>query len=359
MSTQRTDPVRPAGKPLPQEEMDHLTLILGGHIFFQTLAAAVQLNLFSLLSEHGRLTLPAIAKHLGIEEKPARILLLGCTSLRLLGKDGDAYFNTPVAQQLLTRETPGNIVAIVEWQHFINYRPMYFFYDAIKANGNVGLDVIDGPANTLYERLTRHPELEKIFQDAMKAISVQANAMLADREKVDLSHVKHLVDVGGGNGTNIITLARQYPALRASVFDSPTVCEIARQNIAAHGHSDRLDAVPGNCFTDPFPKGADCIVFCHFFTIWSEEKNRQLLRKCYEALPPGGTAVLFQMLQHDDGTGPLTAAMGSPYFLALATGEGMLYTGAEYETWMREAGFSSVKTQRLPRDHGAVIGRKG
>ena len=51
--------------------------------------------------------------------------------------------------------------------------------------------------------------------------------------------------------------------------------------------------------------------------------------------------------------------MGSPYFLTLATGEGMLYTWREYEQWMREAGFETVKVQRLIRDHGAIIGVKG
>ncbi|MBN2294095.1 MAG: hypothetical protein JXM70_16835, partial [Pirellulales bacterium] len=59
-----------------------------------------------------------------------------------------------------------------------------------------------------------------------------------------------------------------------------------------------------------------------------------------------------------DETGPLSAAMGSPYFLTLATGAGMLYTWQEYENWMREAGFSSVSRQELPRDHGAIVGRK-
>jgi SAM-dependent methyltransferase len=356
MSTPQAGPHTPGADPFSPEEIDRLYLVLGGHIFFQTLSAAVQLDLFSLLAERGPLTRAQIASRLGVADKPVRILLLGCTALGLLRKEGEAYANSPVAQHFLTRQAPGNLLSIVEWQHFINYRPMYFFHDAIKADRNVGLDVLDGPGNTLYERLTRHPRLEKIFQDAMKAISVQANAMLA--ALVDLSHVKHLVDVGGGNGTNIITLARKYPALRAAVFDSPSVCEIARQNIAAAGLSDRLDAVPGNCFVDPFPKGSDCILFCHFFTIWSEEKNRLLLRKCYEALPPGGSVILFNMLQRDDETGPLSAAMGSPYFLTLATGEGMLYTGKEYEAWMREAGFAAVKTQLLPRDHGAITGTK-
>jgi precorrin-6B methylase 2 len=171
--------------------------------------------------------------------------------------------------------------------------------------------------------------------------------------------VKHLVDVGGGDGTNIIALARRWPSLRATVFDSPTVCEIARKNIAASELAGRLDAVPGECFADPFPKDADCLMFCHFFTIWGEAKDRELLRKCHDSLPPGGKAIIFNMMQHDDETGPLSAAVGSPYFLSLATGLGMLYTWREYETWMRDAGFRSVQRHKLLRDHGLIVGTKG
>jgi len=64
------------------------------------------------------------------------------------------------------------------------------------------------------------------------------------------------------------------------------------------------------------------------------------------------------MMQNNDGTGPLTAALGSPYFLTLATGEGMLYTWNEYQTWMKGAGFSKTKKIKLLRDHGAIIGVK-
>ena len=99
-------------------------------------------------------------------------------------------------------------------------------------------------------------------------------------------------------------------------------------------------------------------MFCHFFTIWGEEKDRELLKKCHDSLPSGGKVIIFNMMQHDDETGPLSAAVGSPYFLALATGLGMLYTWGEYESWMRDAGFHTVERHKLLRDHGLIVGTK-
>ena len=37
----------------PDDERDRFYLVLGGHIFFQTLAAAVELDLFTLLKRDG------------------------------------------------------------------------------------------------------------------------------------------------------------------------------------------------------------------------------------------------------------------------------------------------------------------
>lgn len=335
---------------------DNLYKVMGGHIYFQTLATAVQFDLFSMLARRKAMTLSQVAAELGIGEQPARILLLGCATLRLLRKRGEYYSNTWLASRLLDRAQPGNIAPVVLWQHFINYRAMARFFEAAKAGANVGLAEFQGTENDLYGRLTHHPDLEKIFQDAMESISVQSNRMLA--ESVDFSRFRHVLDVGGGNGSNIIELARHHPSLRATVFDSPTVCRIARENILKAGFADRLGAAEGDAFLDEFPAGVDVILFAHFMTIWSPEKNRTLLHKACRSLPAHGAAIVFNMMQRNDGTGPLSAAMGSPYFLTLATGEGMLYTWNEYAAWMKEAGFSRVLTHRLVRDHGVVIGIK-
>ncbi|MBP7830156.1 MAG: methyltransferase domain-containing protein [Kiritimatiellae bacterium] len=347
---------RLAEATLLKRTSDNLYRVMGGHIYFQTLAAAVRFDLFSLLARRKAMTLAQVAEELGLGEQPARILLLGCTALRLLRKRRENYSNTWLAARLLDRAQPGNIVPVVLWQHFINYRAMAHFFDAAKAGSNTGLTEFGGTESTLYGRLTHDPDLESIFQAAMESISVQSNRMLAGA--VDFSRVRHLLDVGGGNGSNIIELARCYPSLRATVFDSPTVCRIARENIRKAGYADRLAAVEGDGFLDEFPAGVDAILFAHFMTIWSAEKNKALLQKACRTLPPHGVAIVFNMMQHNDGTGPLSAAMGSPYFLTLATGEGMLYTWNEYATWMNEAGFSRILTHRLVRDHGVVIGIK-
>ncbi len=202
-----------------RRQVEKFYLIMSGHIYFETLSAAVEFNLFGLLSKHRRLSCPEIARHLGIAEKPARILLLGCTALGLLRKRGTLYSNSRVAGRLLVPGVPGNVVSIVQWQHHINYRPMHRFYDAIKANRNVGLDELEGDEGTLYERLAHNSRLEAIFQNAMEGISVQANAMFA--RFVDLSNVRHLVDVGGGNGANALALAAKYPRLQPTYSTSP------------------------------------------------------------------------------------------------------------------------------------------
>ncbi len=342
---------------LPSSEAEtRLQWVFGGHILFQTLRTAVQLGIFDLLEREGPLTRQEIAARLELAEQPVRIVLLGLSATGILTKDGERYANTAAASTYLVRTSPKKITAYVELQHRVMYKGLWWLLESVRKFCNLGLKEFPGEEPTLYQRLAHDPELEQIFQEAMQELSRQANPALVDN--LDLSQVRHLVDIGGGDGTNAIALAKRFPHLYATVFDSPTVCQIARTNIARAGLDKRIDAVAGNCFTDPLPPG-DAYLFCHFFTIWSPAKDRALLSKCYQALPPGGQVILFNMMQRDDETGPLTAALGSPYFLAIATGEGMLYTWGEYESWLREAGFQDICRQSLPLDHGVIVGRKG
>src|SRR3989338_2515430 len=158
---------------LLKNQIDRFHMILGGHIFFETLRTAAKLDLFTLLYERKSLTREEIRKILNIEDQPLRIILFGLTSVKLLKKKGDQYSNTKIAEICFSRHSSRNVLACIEWQHQINYRPLYHLFESVKENTNVGLNELEGTELTLYERLEHNPSLEVIFQDAMQQLSIQ------------------------------------------------------------------------------------------------------------------------------------------------------------------------------------------
>jgi precorrin-6B methylase 2 len=253
-------------------------------------------------------------------------------------------------------DSPQNLVDILGWQALIVYPGEMDFLESLRRNTNIGLGRFPGQENNLYQRLAHDPALEKVFHAAMSSLSRSANAILA--KAIDFSGMKHVVDGGGGDGTNAIALARAHLHLRITVFDVPSVCELARTNFAKAGLADRLGVHAGNLFATPFPSGIDSILFAHMMTIWSLEKDTLLLKRAYEALPAGGRVIIFNMMSNDEEDGPITTALGAPYFLSIATGEGNLYAWREYEECLTKAGFKQTQRLALPRDHGALVGTK-
>jgi ubiquinone/menaquinone biosynthesis C-methylase UbiE len=340
-------------KELLEQDAKPITDIMFGIYYFQYLAAAIELDLFTLLSREPGLTRQGIASRLDLQENPTRILLLGCGSIGLLRKEGDRYYNAPAADRFLSKDRPGNFAPAVRMVNHIAYRPMACFYEALKANTNVGLREIPGSAPTLYMRLSENPRLEAIFHEMMGGISEQGAAALV--EALDLSRHRNLLDVGGAEAVNAMALARRWPELHLTILDLPSVAENTRARIQAQGLSDRVTAVGLDCFTDELPKGFDGIMFSRFLGIWSEDKIRGLLAKAGRALHPGGSLFLVETIQDDDEMGGPYAAHLSAYFLTLASGEGMIRTWAEWTKWMEEAGFRSPSRRSLPGNPEHII----
>lgn len=340
------------------QEANNFLKIFGGHILFQTLYSAVELGLFELLSANSKHNREEISDFIKIQKQPTRILLVGLVSSGIIVRDGDGYYSTSsvTIDETLKSNSPKNLISYIKLQHHVMYKGMFHFLESLKEYKNVGLKEFPGTEATLYGRIGHDPELKKIFQLAMQEISIRDRAELVD--SLDLSDTNYLVDIGGGNGTNVISLAKRFKNLKASIFDLGPVGELAFKNIRENELEDRVNFISGNGFSDNLPENTDAVLLAHFCTIWSEEKNKFLFNKIYKNIKPGGKIILFNMMQNDDETGPLTVALGSPYFLTIATGEGMLYTWSEYKTWLEEVGFKDIQFKKLPSTHGIIIGTK-
>lgn len=333
----------------PTLDEEGLAAIATGHTAFQMLWAATEFDLFSLLSQRGSLSLEEIGVELALERQPADILMQGLLSLRLVVKRGERYVNAPVSERRLVRGKPECLIPLLGWQHHIVFKGLLDFADSLRENRNVGLRHFEGRGATIYERISSDPDLETIFHKSLSCLSSQANREMA--EVANLAGTKHLVDLGGGDGTNAINLVKRHPGLKATVFDGATVVDGARKKIEAEGFAGRVGVHPGNFFADPFPAGADAFLLGHILTIWSSERNTELLRKCRRALPAGGRVLVYNMVANDEGDGPLMCTMGSAYFQCIATGEGKLYRGSEIEGWLRDAGFATITRTPLPMAH--------
>lgn len=109
----------------------------------------------------------------------------------------------------------------------------------------------------------------------------------------DWGALGHVVDVGGGNGTLLIALLTEYPALRGTVVDLPDVAENARKMLAAAGLADRGDAVAGDFFGS-LPAGAEGYLLCSVLHQWSDEEARAILRNCASAAAEDGAVFVIE-----------------------------------------------------------------
>ncbi len=167
--------------------------------------------------------------------------------------------------------------------------------------------------------------------------------------------VSRLLDVGGGSGSLSIGVASRNPSVSVTLMDLAPVCAIARRHIAEYGLSASIQTLPGSMF-DPLPRGFDGMMFGNVFHDWSWETCRDLARRSFGALEPGGTVFLHEMLLWPKKDGPLTVAAFSMDMLVHELGK--QFTQKELESLLQDVGFVDVHTTPTFGHYSMVMGKK-
>jgi precorrin-6B methylase 2 len=320
---------------------------------FKTLAAAVDMDLFTRLSTTP-MTSAELARWFRIDERPAEMLLTGCAGLGLLTKQNGRYCNTQLSEQFLVR---GSHYYFGGFVNMLNRR-LYAGWDKLSEAISTNRPTTWNPdkQKSLFEG--SDPAMMQTFWQAMHSLSIFTARVLADA--VDFSHFRKVLDVGGGSAAYDIELCLRHPNLSATVFDLPFVTEIANERILEAGLKDRITVASGDFFADPkYPPDHDVILLSMIMHDWSEQEDRVILQKCYEALPRGGAVVINELLVNDEKTGAAPAALMSLNMLIETVG-GRNYTAAEYRAWLEDIGFRNVQVVNFDAAgaNGAVVGHK-
>src|SRR5205823_13510768 len=104
--------------------------------------------------------------------------------------------------------------------------------------------------------------------------------------------------IGTSEGCVPVQLALRHPHLSGGGFDLPAVAPVFAKHVTSAVLTDRLRFYPGDFFTDALPT-ADVLVMGHILHDWSLDEKLMLLRKAYEALPPGGALIVYASITAD------------------------------------------------------------
>jgi hypothetical protein len=141
---------------------------------------------------------------------------------------------------------------------------------------------------TYYEDLSANPRLRASFDAFMAAYSSPFTSVVAGR---DWSGVRHVVDVGGGNGAVLAGVLLANPGLRSTLVDLPAAVEAAAHTFAGAGLGDRSATVAGSFF-EPLPAGGDAYLLSNVLNDWPDRDAVRILRRCGEAAGKHGSVVV-------------------------------------------------------------------
>jgi predicted O-methyltransferase YrrM len=328
---------------MPAQPTDLVDSIASGYRDTQILLTANRLGLFSALTEGARSS-DQLAVTLEADRRGTRILCDALVALELLKKNDGRYALTAVAREFLLADSPRSKQALLH--HIARlYERWAKLYDAVKSGKPVPDEVID-------------PRLQggaHGFARAMADVARESAELTCD--KLDLSGVGTLLDVGGGPGLYALTFARRFPTLHAVVFDEAETLEVTRANIEEHGLGKRVSVLEGDCFRDDLGGPYDFVFLSNLVHIYAAEANRDLIARCAAVLNPGGRVAIKDFLTDPDRTSPAGGALFAVNML-VGTDGGDCYTTKETRGWLENAGLAYMELVELTAQSRIIVGRK-
>jgi hypothetical protein len=317
----------------------------------KTLLSAIELGVFTELAG-GSDTCEGLRSRLGLHPRSARDFFDTLVALGFLDRHDGRYANTAATGLFLDRRKPSYVGGILEMANARLYRFWGDLTEALKTGQPQ--NEVKGGGPGMFETLYADPARLKQFLEAMTGISRGANLAIA--RQVRWADYRTFVDVGTAQGDLAAQIAIANPHLTGQGFDLAEVGPIFTEYVNGLGLSRRLTFTAGSFFTDPLPK-ADVVLMGHILHDWDLSEKKMLVVKAYEALPKGGAFVVYESIIDNDRSKNAFGLMMSLNML-IETPGGFDYTGADCEGWMKEAGFSSTRTEPLVGPDSMVVGIK-
>jgi SAM-dependent methyltransferase len=174
-------------------------------------------------------------------------------------------------------------------------------------------------------------------------------AAAARRAAFLLPPAASVLDAGAGAAPWSIAYATRHPSCVVTAVDLPAIVPATRRAVLEAGRGRQFDFVPGDFFAVDLSRGGYDLAIagniCHLF---DEAANRRLLSILCDALTPGGTLAIADIVPAQESA---TRAAGMYELgLHLRTGSGGVHRLKAYREWLADATFEPPEIHELVDD---------
>jgi len=308
------------------------------------LEAAIENRVFDAL-DSGPKTAEQVAAATGASLRGVRMLLDALTSIEMLTKKSGTYALTPESATFLVSTKPAFRGAMFRHVSRSIIPDWLKLTDAVRTGK---------PALSVNQEGTGAEFFAQFVEDLFANNYLTAQKLA---EALPLAGGKRALDIAAGSGVWSIGLAEKWRDLQVTVVDWPPVIPVCQRVAKRHGVGDRYRYIPGDLLAVDYGTGYHVATLGHILHSEGEKRSRELLRKVFGALAPGGTVVIAEMVPNEERTGPPFALFFALNML-IHTDAGDTFTFAEMKSWLEQVGFAKVRPLDVPGPAPLILADK-
>ncbi|MEP6851038.1 MAG: class I SAM-dependent methyltransferase [Acidobacteriota bacterium] len=312
-----------------------------------TIEAALHHHFFDAI-EAGARTVAEVAAAAGTSLRGTRILLNALTGLQFLTKQDEKYALAPDAAEFLVSKKPAYLGGFV--RHLVrNTLPIWMNLPEVVRTSE--------PIRTVSEEEDGSKYFEAFVADLFPVNYITARALAEHLKLSESKEPVSVLDLAAGSGVWGIALAQSSPKVNVTAVDWEGVIPVTKKSAEKFHLTDRFTFVPDSLENADLGDGHSIATLGHILHSEGEFRSRDLLKRIFGALKPGGTIAIAEWLVNEDRTAPLPPLLFALTML-LMTKDGDTFSFEEIRSWLEEIGFENVRLVDVPSISPLVLATK-
>jgi ubiquinone/menaquinone biosynthesis C-methylase UbiE len=291
--------------------------IATGFMAAKFLFVASEIGLFEALASDPA-TLEELAKQTGAPLRTVGIVVAAMVSLGLIEQEGNRYRNNAAAAAFLAGKPGHDLRPMLRYFNGLSYPQWQTLSEAVRTDkGQPRFGKFD-------------QALQQTYSAGVEAFTAPVASTLGTT--YDFNRHRRLLDVGGGTGSLLLAVLRQYPALKGTLFELPGACAVARQRLSEEPERTRIEIVQGDIFKASLPGDHDVVLVANLVHMFTPAHNVELMTKI-RAMAQTGARLLLVDFWPDPAHSEAAALMSGEFLLI--SGEGQTYSEQEADKWLK------------------------